>query len=220
MDCSTKLNIAVLIVNSIAALFAVIAAALAVHGNRQAREASKASEEQFEKNMHELNRSINVSLFDMRSEMLIEVKYGSFIFDRTRAKMLFSDEIDELIEKYDKESAEATRNKLLKEEYLDVVRKGLSDDTYDETIDFLRQIQDYEVMNPDEAPGESYEQMRESIRSRRLYGKWHHGVSPLESEYVDYISTDDEYNRHTAESESIRQQLQEKMKQFIESSIQ
>ena len=220
MDCSTKLNIAVLIVNSIAALFAVIAAALAVHGNRQAREASKASEEQFEKNMHELNRSINVSLFDMRSEMLIEVKYGSFIFDRTRAKMLFSDEIDELIEKYDKESAEATRNKHLRQEYVDVVRQRLSDDTYDETADFLRQIQDYEVMNPEEVSAEAYEQMRESIRSRRLYGKWHHGASPLEYEYADYISADDEYNRHFTEADSIRQQLQEKMEQFIETSIQ
>ena len=214
------MEIAILIVNSIAALFAVIAAGLAVCGNRQARETSKASEEQFEKNMHELNRSINVSLFDMRTEILAEVIHKRFKFDRVRAKMLFSYEINNLIEKHDKESAEATRNKLLKEEYLDVVRKGLSDDTYDETIDILRQIQDYEVMNPDEVSDEAYEQMRESIRSRGLNGKWHHGVSPLESEYVDYISTDDEYNRHTAESESIRQQLQEKMKQFIESSIQ
>lgn len=214
------MEIAILIVNSIAALFAVIAAGLAVCGNRQARETSKASEEQFEKNMHELNRSINVSLFDMRTEILAEVIHKRFKFDRVRAKMLFSYEINNLIEKHDKESAEATRNKLLKEEYLDVVRKDLSDDTYDETIDFLRQIQDYECMSPEETSEEIYEQTRESIRSRRLYGKWHHGVSPLESEYADYISADDEYNRHFAEAESIRQELQEKMEQFIESSIQ
>ena len=214
------MEIAILIVNSIAALFAVIAAGLAVCGNRQARETSKASEEQFEKNMHELNRSINVSLFDMRTEILAEVIHKRFKFDRVRAKMLFSYEINNLIEKHDKESAEATRNKLLKEEYLDVVRKGLSDDTYDETIDFLRQIQDYECMSPEETSADVYEQIRESIRSRKLWGKWHHGVSPMEYEYADYISADDEYNRHFAEAESIRQELQEKMEQFIESSIQ
>ena len=201
-----KINIAVLIVNSIAAIAAVIAAIIAVVVYKKTAKLQR--------------RAIDVSLFDMRTEILVEVIHKRFKFDRTRAKMLFSDEIDGLIEKYDKESAEATRNKLLRQEYVDVVRQGLSNDTYDETVDFLRQIQDYECMSPDETSEEIYEQTRESIRSRRLYGKWHHGVSPLESEYVDYISTDDEYNRHTAESESIRQQLQEKMKQFIESSIQ
>ena len=201
-----KINIAVLIVNSIAAIAAVIAAIIAVVVYKKTAKLQR--------------RAIDVSLFDMRTEILVEVIHKRFKFDRTRAKMLFSDEIDGLIEKYDKESAEATRNKLLRQEYVDVVRQGLSNDTYDETVDFLRQIQDYEVMNPDEVSDEAYEQMRESIRSRGMAGKWHHGVSPLESEYVDYINTDDEYNRHTAESESIRQQLQEKMKQFIESSIQ
>lgn len=201
-----KINIAVLLVNSIAAIAAVIAAIIAVVVYKKTAKLQR--------------RAIDVSLFDMRTEILEEVIHKRFKFDRTRAKMLFSDEIDGLIKKYDKESAEATRNKLLRQEYVDVVRQGLSNDTYDETVDFLRQIQDYECMSPDETSEEIYEQARESIRSRKLWGKWHHGVSPMEYECADYISADDEYNRHTAESESIRQELQEKMKQFIESSIQ
>ena len=206
MDLTMKINVAVLIVNSIAAIAAVIAAIIAVVVYKKTAKLQR--------------RAIDVSLFDMRTEILVEVIHKRFKFERTRAKMLFNDEIDGLIEKYDKEFAEATRNKLLRQEYVDVVRQGLSDDTYDETADFLRQIQDYEVLNPEEVSDEAYEQMRESIRSRRLYGKWHHGASPVEYEDADYISADDEYNRHFAESETTRQRLQEKMKLFIKTSIQ
>lgn len=205
MDLATKINIAVLIVNSIAAFAAVVAAIIAVVVYKKTAKLQR--------------RAINVSLFDMRTEILVEVIHKRFKFERTRAKMLFNDEIDGLIETYDNESAEATRNKFLRQEYVKVIRHELSDDTYDDTADFLRQIQDYECMNPEETSAEVYEQIRESIRSRRLWGKWHHGVSPTEYEYVDYITADDEYNRHFAKAETIRQKLQEQMKLFIESSI-
>ena len=203
-----EINIAVLIVNSVAALFAVIAAIIAVVVYRKSAKLQK--------------RSIDVSLFDMRTEILTEIIHKNFGFEKTRAKMLFNDEIAGLIDKYDKESAESTRNKLLRQEYLDVVRQRLFDDQYEYDVidDFLKQIQDYEAMKYKEVSEELYKQMRKSIRSRRLCRKWRYGASPEVAEYVDYISVDDEYTHHDTESESIQQELQEKMKQFIETSIQ
>ena len=203
-----EINIAVLIVNSVAALFAVIAAIIAGVVYRKSAKLQK--------------RSIDVSLFDMRTEILTEIIHKNFGFEKTRAKMLFNDEIAGLIDKYDKESAESTRNKLLRQEYLDVVRQRLFDDQYEYDVidDFLKQIQDYEAMKYKEVSEELYKQMRKSIRSRRLCRKWRYGASPEVAEYVDYISVDDEYTHHDTESESIQQELQEKMKQFIETSIQ
>ena len=203
-----KINIAVLIVNSVAALFAVIAAIIAVVVYRKSAKLQK--------------RSIDVSLFDMRTEILTEIIQKHFGFEKTRAKMLFNEEIAGLIDKYDKESAEATRNKLLRQEYLSVVRQRLFDDQYEYDVidDFLKQIQDYEAMKYQEVSEELYKQMRKSIRSRRISRKWRYGASPEVAEYVDYISVDDEYTHHDTESESIQQELQEKMKQFIETSIQ
>ena len=203
-----EINIAVLIVNSVAALFAVIAAIIAVVVYRKSAKLQK--------------RSIDVSLFDMRTEILTEIIHKNFGFEKTRAKMLFNDEIAGLIDKYDKESAESTRNKLLRQEYLDVVRQRLFDDQYEYDVidDFLKQIQDYEAMKYKEVSEELYKQMRKSIRSRRLCRKWRYGASPEVAEYVDYISVDDENTRHDTELESIQKELQEKMKQFIETSIQ
>ncbi len=206
MDLTTKISIAVLVVNSIAAGFAVIAAVIAIVAYRKTATLQR--------------RAIDVSLFDLRTEILTEVIHKRFQFERTRAKMLFNDEINDLIKKFDKESAEATRNKRLKEEYIAVVRKRLSDNTFDETVDFLQQIDEYESINPDKTQDDDYERMRESIRNRRLFGKWHYGASPEKMEYVDYISADDEYSRHYQEKEFICEELQEKMRQFIETSIQ
>ena len=208
MDVTMEINIAVLIVNSVAALFAVIAAIIAVVVYRKSAKLQK--------------RSIDVSLFDMRTEILTEIIHKNFGFEKTRAKMLFNDEIAGLIDKYDKESAESTRNKLLRQEYLDVVRQRLFDDQYEYDVidDFLKQIQDYEAMKYKEVSEELYKQMRKSIRSRRLCRKWRYGASPEVAEYVDYISVDDENTRHDTELESIQKELQEKMKQFIETSIQ
>jgi len=220
MDTASKINLAVLIVNTIAAFTAVVAAVVAIRGNSQARKAAQSAEEQFRTNMQELNRLINVSLFDLRSETLSEVQQDSLHFDRTRAKMLFNSEIAGLINEYDRERAEADRNKHLKSEYLEAVRQGLSGDTYDETADFLKFIDDYEAMNPGQTTNGVMEQVQDSIRRHGLHRKWRYGVSPVEEEYVDYISVNEEYSRHRMKSEAIRKQLQEKMEYFIESSLQ
>ena len=219
MDAAFKINLAVLIVNTIAAFTAVVAAIVAIRGNTQARQAAQTSEEQFQTNMQELNRLINVSLFDLRSEILGEVKPGGFEFDRTRARMLFNAEVSELIKEYDIEYDEASRLRRLKREYLETVRQGLSDDTYEETADFLEYISNYDSMDPQDMSEDVFKQVQDSIRRHGLTGKWINGASPDEAEYVDYISVSEEYSRHCRLSEDICKRLHVEMEQFIEASI-
>ena len=220
MDAAYKINLAVLIVNTIAALIAVVAAIAAIYGNTQAREAANNADEQFRKNIQEQNRLINVSLFDLRSGILSEVQPGGFKFDRTRARMLFNSEISDLIKEYDTECAEADRLGHLKKEYLDAVRRRLSGETYEETADFLNYLNEYEVMNPERTSKEIFEQVQDSIRRNGMSGKWRYGVSPNEEEYVDFISVSEEYCRHFQKSEAICGQLHREMERFIEASIQ
>ena len=169
--------------------------------------------------MQELNRLINVSLFNLRSEALCDVQQRRLQFDRTLVKMLINSEISDLIKDYDIECAEADRSEQLKEEYVGVIRNGLSGHT-DETTDFLRYIDEYEAMNPDETLNSIWKQTQDSIRRHGLCRKWKYGTSPNEEEHVDYISVTEEYKHHLMKSEAIRKELQAKMELFIESSIQ
>ncbi len=62
MDTATKINIAVLLVNSIAAFAAIVAAIIAVRGN-------KSTQKQLENSMDLQNRAINAIMFDKRMKI-------------------------------------------------------------------------------------------------------------------------------------------------------
>ena len=131
MSFSDKLNIAVLIINSIAAVAAVVAAIIAIFGNRQ-------SQEQFKTSMRAQERAINLSLFDERVKVLENIKEGKFTFSRERASLLFNFDIDALINHIDelnREREEYTR--LLKRFIECMVIKSHGDDEPDIAEDIL-----------------------------------------------------------------------------------
>lgn len=95
MTLADKINIIVLIVNSVAALVAIIAAIVAIRGNKEAKK-------QFEENMSIQKRSLNLSLFDERMAIYEKIKIRNFKFSRDRAGFLFDDRIISLILQYDR----------------------------------------------------------------------------------------------------------------------
>ena len=197
------MDVAVLIVNSIASLAAVVGLIITCC--------------QFRKTMTAQKHATNVSLFDLRMEILTSIENGKFTFNRTRARMLFNDSIADSIERYDKANREEKRYVGLKNEYLDIVRSQRADDTYEEATDLLDQIDKYSNMDPDEP---LYEQIRDALRKHTFTGKWIHGADPFEYETVNYVDTEDSERKFCAEANRLKEQLIETVKQFIETSIQ
>ena len=197
------MDVAVLIVNSIASLAAVVGLIITCC--------------QFRKTMTAQKRAINVSLFDLRMEILTSIENGKFAFNRTRARMLFNDSIADSIEKYDEAKREEKRYVGLKNEYLDVVRSRRADDTYEEATDLLRQIEDYSSMDHDNP---TYEQIRASLRKCGITGKWMHGANHFEAETVNYIDASEAASNWHSEAEERKKKLTKTVKQFIETSIQ
>ena len=204
-------------ISAVAMIAAVVAAIVAIHGNKQSQEATRKAEEQFNKNMQEQKRAINVSLFDLRADILTSIESGKMAFNRTRARMLFNDSIADTIDQYDSARSEEKRFHSLKNEYLDLIRSMRADDTYEEATDLLRQIQDYSCMDPDNP---LYEQIRSALRERGYTGKWTHGSVPFEIETVNYVDVNEAEHKFRSMAEHIKEDLMTMVKQFIEASIQ
>ena len=81
------MDMAVLIVNSLAVLAAVVGLII--------------TSVQFKKTMEAQNRAISVSLFELRTEVLASVESGKLDFNRTKAQFLFERSISDKIEEYD-----------------------------------------------------------------------------------------------------------------------
>lgn len=80
------MDIAVLIVNSLAVLAAVVGLII--------------TSVQFKKTMDAQNRAISVSLFELRTEVLASVESGKLDFNRTKAQFLFERSISDKIKEY------------------------------------------------------------------------------------------------------------------------
>lgn len=198
-------------ISDIIALLALVAAAaaavFAVKGNKQ-------SQEQFNKNMQEQNRAINVSLFDMRSEILSSIENQSFSFDKTKASLLFDDQINSLIKQYVDTEKEMKRNSELMQGIKNTVQSKRSDDTYDEMTDLLRAISEYERTSSE---GSAHEAARSYINEHpqaiKLPG------SRETTEKYNYAELYDKNKILENKKADIYDKLHASMWQFIETSI-
>lgn len=196
------MDMAVLIVNSLAVLAAVVGLII--------------TSVQFKKTMEAQNRAISVSLFELRTEILASVESGKFAFNRTKAQFLFKRSISDKIEKYDTAIRECRRYKNLKDEFVSLIQSQRADETYEEATDFLEALQNYDAADPDSP---DYQQLQEAIRRNSYTGKWMNGVSPFEVESVDYVDVSEKEIAFSNKAEGLRKEIIEEMREFIETSI-
>lgn len=196
------MDIAVLIVNSLAVLAAVVGLII--------------TSVQFKKTMEAQNRAISVSLFELRTEVLASVESGKLDFNRTKAQFLFERSISDKIKEYDAAISEYRRYKNLKDEFVSLIQSQRADDTYEEATDFLRAIQDYDSADPDSP---DFQQLQEAIRRNSYTGKWMNGASPFEVETVDYVDVSEKEIAFSNKVEGLRKEIIEEMREFIETSI-
>lgn len=196
------MDIAVLIVNSLAVLAAVVGLII--------------TSVQFKKTMEAQNRAISVSLFELRTEVLASVESGKLDFNRTKAQFLFERSISDKIEEYDTAIRECKRYKDLKDEFVNLIQSQRADDTYEEATDFLREIQDYDSADPDSP---NFQQLQEAIRRNSYTKKWMNGASPFEIETVNYVDASENETACHSKAESLRKEIIEEIRKFIETSI-
>lgn len=196
------MDIAVLIVNSLAVLAAVVGLII--------------TSVQFKKTMEAQNRAISVSLFELRTEILASVESGKFAFNRTKAQFLFKRSISDKIEEYDTAIRECKRYKNLKDEFVSLIQSQRADDTYEEATNFLEALQNYDAADPDSP---YYQQLQEAIRRNSYTRKWMNGASPFEVETVDYVDVSEKEIAFSNKAEGLRKEIIEGMREFIETSI-
>ena len=196
------MDMAVLIVNSLAVLTAVIGLI--------------ATSYQFKKTMEAQNRAISVSLFELRTEVLASVESGKLDFNRTKAQFLFECSISDKIKEYDAAVREYKRYKSLKEEFVSFIQSQRTDDTYEEATAFLEAIRDYDAADPDSP---DYQQLQENIRRNSYTGKWMNSASPFEIETVNYVDASEKEMVFYNKAEGLRKEIVEEMRKFIEASI-
>ena len=196
------MDMAVLIVNSLAGLTAVIGLI--------------ATSYQFKKTMEAQNRAISVSLFELRTEVLASVESGKLDFNRTKAQFLFECSISDKIKEYDAAVREYKRYKSLKEEFVSFIQSQRTDDTYEEATAFLEAIRDYDAADPDSP---DYQQLQENIRRNSYTGKWMNSASPFEIETVNYVDASEKEVAFYNKAEGLRKEIVEEMRKFIEASI-
>lgn len=196
------MDIAVLIINSLAVLAAVVGLII--------------TSVQFKKTMEAQNRAIRVSLFELRTEVLASVESGKLDFNRTKAQFLFERSISDKIKEYDAAISEYRRYKGLKDEFVSLIQSQRADETYEEATDFLEALQNYDVADPDSP---DYQQLQEAIRRNSYTGKWMNGASPFEEESVDYVDVSEKEIAFSNKAEGLRKEIIEEMREFIETSI-
>ena len=196
------MDIAVLIINSLAVLAAVVGLII--------------TSVQFKKTMEAQNRAISVSLFELRTEILASVESGKFAFNRTKAQFLFKRSISDKIEEYDPAIRECKRYKNLKDEFVSLIQSQRADDTYEEATNFLEALQNYDAADPDSP---YYQQLQEAIRRNSYTRKWMNGASPFEVETVDYVDVSEKEIAFSNKAEGLRKEIIEEMREFIETSI-
>lgn len=196
------MDIAVLIVNSLAVLAAVVGLII--------------TSVQFKKTMKAQNRAINVSLFELRTEVLASVESGKLNFNRTKAQFLFKRSISDKIKEYDAAISEYKRYKGLKDEFVNLIQSQRANDTYEEATDLLKAIQDYDSAEPDSP---NYQQLQEKVRRNCYTGKWMNGASPFEEETVDYVDVSEKEMAFYSKADDLRKEIIEDMRIYIETSI-
>lgn len=197
------MDIAVLIVNSIATLAAVIGLIITCS--------------QFKKTMKAQNRSTDVSLFDLRMEILAYVEDKKMNFSRTRAQLLFGNEIYEKIKQYDCTIKECNKICRLRREFVELLQKKRADDTYEKATELLYKINQFDSTDPDSP---QYQQLKEYIQKESFTGGWQYSNFPTKFKTLNYVDLKEQEVLFYSKAENLREEIITAMKKFIEKSIQ
>lgn len=171
---------------------------------------------QFKRNMREQERAINVSLFDLRTEILTAVQHNKLSFNRTRADLLFDVEISNMIFEAD----------CLQQKSRDLGRKldGYHDRivlikeyTQKEVEQFLNNLAEYESMSPDDPRYEDLE--RQIVKIRPVERKWMGEDRYEEVEWPSFVEIRDTLNETDDKIYNLTIEIADKMEKFIEDSI-
>ena len=101
----------------------------------------------------------------------------------------------------------------MKDEFVNLIQSQRADDTYKEATNFLKAIQDADPDSPD------FQQLQEAIRRNSYTGKWMNGASPFEVETVNYVDVSEKETACHSKAESLRKEIIEEIRKFIETSI-
>lgn len=210
MTFADKINIIVLIVNSIAALVAIIAAVVAIRGNIEAKK-------QFEENMAIQKRSLNLSLFDERMSIYEKIKRKNFKFSRDRAGFLFDDRIISLIARYDRVSKRLDQYRIARDKVYDALFDEMSENEHNgiksPNVASYRYIYHYYGYNT-EITEKEYNLAKEILANNPQ-------ITDLngECQMVSYVDLDKMIKEYSAGLKNTHKTLVDEMKTFIELSL-
>ena len=101
-------------------------------------------------------------------------------------------------------------------EFVSLIQSQRADDTYEEATDFLRAIQDYDSADPDSP---DFQQLQEAIRRNSYTKKWMNAATPFDIETVNYVDASENETACHSKAESLRKEITEEIRKFIETSI-
>lgn len=171
---------------------------------------------QFKENMKKQEKAINISLFDLRTEILENAQSRKMSFSKTRAAFLFDDRICELIEQYDNLCSERFHYEKLERDYhlINRLEESFGGEVAREFLDMLYK---YERMDPNDP---AFEITKNMIDQKRIVSFEPSGENTYKAKNEPSFI---EVQRHLSElSDGItesRNRLIEEMKDFIQKSI-
>ena len=171
---------------------------------------------QFNKNMSEQEKAINVSLFDLRMQLLSSLTIEHFSVDHLRAELLFNSGIVSKINEV--------------ESYIDQKNHFLSLEqayrNYDNLINsfgetgaesFIKDLDEYNTSDP---YSEEYQEVKRRIAEKRLIDLRLVDEDKYEElSYPSYIEIEEEIDRIHCQYKKSYYDLQRMMRSFIETSI-
>ena len=104
----------------------------------------------------------------------------------------------------------------MKDEFVSLIQSQRADDTHEEATDFLRAIQDYDSADPDSP---DFQQLQEAVRRNSYTKKWMNGATPFDIETVNYVDASENETACHSKAESLRKEITEEIRKFIETSI-
>ena len=104
----------------------------------------------------------------------------------------------------------------MKDEFVSSIQSQRADDTSKKKTKWLTKIRDYFSADPNSP---DFQQLQEDIRRNSYAGKWMNGASPFEIETVNYVDASENETACHSKAESLRKEIIEEMRKFIEMSI-
>lgn len=170
---------------------------------------------QFKKSMKAQERSINVSLLDQRTEILVSVTNNK-PFSRTKAALLFDVDINDLIERFDSLCSDKMRLEQRLRDY-----RNMTELTWYysqlEAEQFLDDLAEYSRLNPGDP---RHDELGERIAKIKLFDRYQISEDEYETvEWPSYLEVQNLLYETEGKIDAIHKQITQKMGEFISNSI-